>query len=273
MKQLFYIKNSSGDETVEPVLSLGLGERHVSFAITDKTGDKLYSLAYYSTEETDSEILSTFFSDHKELNRSFYSVQVCYDFAKSTLVPNRHFNTTISDTVLDTVCGKAGPSVVISEAINEWQLYNVYAVPKDVSEWVNRKFPGAVCRHHFTLGIRAMPAGSSDRLLVNIHSDEFSYVAIKNNKLLIAQTHAYASPEDICYYLLKTCHQFSLSQEEVQLTVSGLIEKESQLYREMYQFFVNVEFREPAWDTTATGTNEYPAHFFTSLNDLARCAS
>jgi hypothetical protein len=118
-----------------------------------------------------------------------------------------------------------------------------------------------------------MPAGQQDRLLVNIHTDEFSFIAIKENKLLIAQTHLYASPEDICYYLLKTCHQFSLSQEQVLVSVSGLIEKESQLYRELYQFFIHVAFREPGWTLPATGEHDYPAHFFTTLNDLARCAS
>jgi hypothetical protein len=257
----------------QAVLSLGIGERHISFAITDKTGTELHSLAYYRAEEIDGESLSGVFADHSELNRSFYVVQVSYDHSRNILVPAQHFDAHVSKAILDSMHGKNGQSSVISEAVNEWQLYNVYAVPKEVQEWLNRKFPSAIYRHHFTLGIKTMPAGSSDRLLVNIHTDEFSFIAIKDNKLMIAQTHLYESHEDICYYLLKTCHQFSLSQEKVELSVSGLIEKESQLYRELYQFFVNVEFRLPTWQLPVTAVDECAPHFFTTLNDLARCAS
>ena len=273
LKRLFYIKNEGADPIPQAVLSLGIGERHISFAITDKTGTELHSLAYCKTETTDSETLSELFSDHSELNRLFYVVQVSYDHSKNVLIPTQHFDAHVSKTILDSMHGMNGQSFVISEAVNEWQLYNVYAVPKEVQEWLGRKFPAAIYRHHFTLGIKTMPPGSSDRLLVNIHTDEFSFIAIKDNKLMIAQTHLYESPEDICYYLLKTCHQFSLSQEKVELSVSGLIEKESQLYRELYQFFVNVEFRLPTWQIPPTADNECAPHFFTTLNDLARCAS
>ncbi|MBL7740154.1 MAG: DUF3822 family protein [Chitinophagaceae bacterium] len=273
MKRLFYIKNEQAGDMTQSVLSLQIGERHFGFAITDETGSILHLLGYYTAEEMDAGTLSSVYSDNYELGRPFYSVQVSYDHGKNVLVPVQHFNADSSRSLPDCMFGKDGRSFVLYEAVNEWQLYNVYAVPADVQEWVNRKFPSAVHRHYFTLGIKSMAAGPGDRILADIHTDEFSFIAIKGNKLLIAQTHPYSSPEDICYYLLKTCHQFSLSQEQVQLTVSGLIEKESQLYRELYQFFVHVEFREPAWTMPVMEDHEYPAHFFTSLNDLARCAS
>jgi hypothetical protein len=96
---------------------------------------------------------------------------------------------------------------------------------------------------------------------------------VKEGKLHIAQTLYYSSPEDILYYLLKTCNQFSLSRDGIQLFISGLIEKESQLFRELYLNFLNITFREPTWKIPAYGEKEYPTHFFTALNDLARCES
>lgn len=128
----------------QAVLSLGIGERHISFAITDKTGTELHSLAYYRAEEIDGESLSGVFADHSELNRSFYVVQVSYDHSRNILVPAQHFDAHVSKAILDSMHGKNGQSSVISEAVNEWQLYNVYAVPKEVQEWLNRKFPSAI---------------------------------------------------------------------------------------------------------------------------------
>ena len=70
--------------------------------------------------------------------------------------------------------------------------------------------------------------------------------------------------------ILKVCQENNLSQEQVKLSLSGLIEKQSVLFKELYQYFIHVEFRNAGWQLPG---NEYPAHFFTSLNDLARCAS
>lgn len=273
MKRLFYINKESNNDTGPKLLSISIGDRHFSFAITDKTGGELYSLSYYTADEITNDLLTETISEHPELNSTFFEVQVCYDHSRSLLVPLQYYYIEGSKVLLNTVYGLNSRAPVIADAINERQLFNVYTLPNDIQECMNRKYPGCKSRHHFTLAIKMMPAGSDDRLLINIRTDEFSFIAMKDNKLLIAQTHVYSSPEDICYYLLKTCHQFSLSQEQVQLSVSGLIEKESQLYRELYQFFVNVEFRNPTWNMPVTEDHEYPAHFFTTLNDLARCAS
>jgi hypothetical protein len=250
-----------------------IGERHYSFAITDQAGAELYSLAYYFAEEVHSELLSELFSRHDELHHSFHEVQVSYDYPGSILVPWSYHNAGDEKKLLHTLYGQTIQSSVLSEAINEWQLHNIYTIPADVKDWVGRLFPSNKHRHNYTLGVRMMPGGAPDRMLVDFDTDEFSFIVIKQDKLLIAQTLSYTTPEDILYCLLKTCNQFSLSREEVQLSISGLIEKESQLFRELYLHFLNTHFREPTW-TIATGEeNNYPAHFFTSLNDLARCAS
>jgi Protein of unknown function (DUF3822) len=85
---------------------------------------------------------------------------------------------------------------------------------------------------------------------------------------LLAQTYSYTAPEDIVYYLLRIVQQFALSAEEVTVILSGLIDKESALYKELYQYFLQIELRSVSWNT-----GDYPAHFFSSLNDLARCES
>jgi len=118
-----------------------------------------------------------------------------------------------------------------------------------------------------------MPADPADHIVIDFSTDEFSFIIINESKLQIAQTLSYSSPEDILYYLLKACNEFSLSRGEIQLYVSGLIEKDSQLFKELYQYFLNTKFRESTWKTHGAEENGYPAHFFTSLNDVARCAS
>ena len=273
MKQLFRIKNENDVQVAQPVLSIGVGETHFCFAVTDKASEDLHLLIYYRADEVDTDTLSAIYGEHIELARSYDEVQVCFDHSKNALIPAEQFHVGLSKSLLDDLHGKHGIDAVATEPIKEWQIQNIYAVPADVKDWVIRKFPKAQSRHYFTLAFKAMTTGESDRILLNIYTDDFSFIAIKNNKLVIAQTHVYSSPEDISYILLKACHQFSLSQDSVELSVTGLIEKESQLYRELYHFFVNVDLRQPTWNIPHSDRQEYPAHYFTILNDLSRCAS
>ena len=269
MKQLFHIE-SSGAETVQQVLSLRLGDKHGSFAITDKTGNELYELAYCSVEGWDENSLHEFFTSYPSLRDSFYRVAVAYDTSQSMLTPSSFYKPEEAQVLLKIMQEIPAGSHIISELISEWQLYNTYTVTNEAHKWINQKFSAARSWHQYSLAIKKInAAGNEGSLAVDFRQNDFSVIVARQSRILLAQTFEYTTHEDVLYYLLKTCHQFSLSQKEVNLQLSGLVDKESSLYKEIYQYFINVEFREGGWNT---GT-DYPAHFFTSLNDLAQCAS
>ena len=176
--------------------------------------------------------------------------------------------------LLNTMYGLNGTAPVVAESIAEWQVYNVYAVPKDVHEWISKKFAAGKYWHQYTVNIKNInPATEGGHLLVDLRKDDFTLLAAGNHKLLLAQTFLYSTPDDVVYYLLKVCEQFGLSQKEVHIGLSGLVDQQSALYRELYQYFLYVEFRDAAWTIPVSANSESPLHFFTSLNDLSQCAS
>jgi hypothetical protein len=271
VKQLFNIKSERSSDTAQQVLSIRLGEKHGSFAITNRSGDELFLLTYCTTDQWNENDLAEFFNSQPELSNSFFQVLVCYDFPQNVLVPQKEYKQEDAGLLLKTLHGINGTETIISETIPEWQLYNIYAVPKEIQEWMTRKFPSSKYWHQHSLAIKNIDAANSNGSLgVDFRKDEFVLLSAREGKLLLAQTFSYSTPDDVVYYLLKVCQQFSLSQQEVQINLSGLIDKQSALYKEIYQYFINVQFREAAWNIPG---DEYPAHFFTSLNDLARCAS
>lgn len=268
MKQLFHIKNGSSDHAGQ-VLSLRVGGKHISFAITNRSGSTLYELAYCTVHEINENELEEFWSAYPVLNNSFVLVFVSYDYPQSLLIPSTGFKQEDAGLLLGTSYSINNQSAVV-EAIPHWQLYNVFAAPKEIQEWVSDKFPTAKSGHQYSLEIRNINAADSEGTLqVDFRKDDFTILAARQSKFLMAQTFDYSTPEDVLYYLLKTCQEFSLSQQHVHIELSGLVDKESALYKELYQYFIHVAFREASWNTG----NEYPTHFFTSLNDLAKCAS
>jgi hypothetical protein len=268
VKQLFQIKDEENAESIQPVLSVRVGDRHCSFAISDAITKKVSKLAWYSTEETDENSLEELLS---ELHNTYYEIIVSYDFPESILMPSKEFDHEKAGAILRSLYSINGASVIVSETIPEWQLHNIHAVPRNIFDLLNKRFAAAKFRNQYSVNIRsAMAAHESGSVLVDFRTDEFSVIVTKQGQLLLSQTFPYAVPEDVIYYLLKLAKQFDLRQDEMLVQVSGLIDKQSALYKDIYQYFLHLEFREADWVLPA---NEYPAHFFTSLNDLAKCAS
>ncbi len=270
MKQLFHIENNPGDNT-ELVLSIRLGERHFCFAVTNKNGNELYRLVYCTNDEWTEEALDEFLAAYPALKQAYDQVLVTYDHSLAVLTPSSYYRVEDTELLLKSMYGEQLPSQIISDLVAEHQLYNSYVVPKEILDWMSRKYPAGNFQHQYSLAIKKISGVNPEgRIQVDFRTNDFTLVTIKGSQILLAQTFSYSTPEDVLYYLLKVCHQFSLSQQEVQVELSGLIDHESALYKELYLYFLHTRFREACWNDPG---NEYPAHFFTSLNDLAQCAS
>jgi hypothetical protein len=196
-------------------------------------------------------------------------VLIAYGFSGSVLVPSGNYRKEGGDLLLSVLCGIKQSSSVVSEAVPEWQLYNVYELPDSIHNRFRKKFPRATFRHSQSLTLRSSnPAKAENCLQVDFRSEDFSVLALKQGQLLLANTFEYAAPADVVFHLLKICQNFDLLQQAVLIQLSGLIDKDSALYKELNLYFIHIEFREANWN----GSAEYPAHFFTTLNDLAQCA-
>jgi Protein of unknown function (DUF3822) len=274
VKQIFNISKEGDHSTAKRVLAIKIGARHCNFSISEYKATQLFRLAWYSGGEISENNLRDIYIKHPELRGSFHKVLVCYDHPESIFVPDSYYKQDDSRVMLETMYGRNGKDVIINEAVSGWQLQNIYSVPQDVKDWVTGHFSLAQQWHNSTIAIKHINTTDFEGgLLIDFREFDFSVIVSKANKLLMVQTYFYSAPSDVIYYLLKICKEFLFMQEQVRLTISGLVEKESALYRELYQYFLQVRFREPFWQIPVSEQQEYPAHFFTALNDLSLCAS
>ena len=271
IKELFHIKQQDGQEAAQLVLSIQVGERHCGIAVTNKAADQLYELAYYLNSDGSPNPLPEIMEQHAFLKNSYYQVLIGYDHPKSVLSPTNHYNAEEATIWLKGLLGVNGTTTVIAEQVSNWHLHNIYSVPKELHDWTSRHFSSGKYWHGYSIQLKQLiPVEEKGILVVDFRNDVFVVIAAEGKKLLLAQSFPYTTPADVLYYLLKVCSQFGLLQETVNLYLSGLIDQGSALYKELYQYFINVEFRNADW---SIADHDYPAHFFTSLNDLAKCAS
>lgn len=272
MKQVYHILSESTTSSDDKILLVRAGEKHFGFAVTSPGGAELYQLSWYTDAGMEEDALQEIYKNHRELNDTFSRIIVCYDHPQSVLVPQVYYNQDEAPVLLRTVYGTLQRDLLMTEYVEDWQIQNVYSAPRETTDWITRNFAGSERWHNYTVGLKNIGFIDPHGLLaIDVRPDNFSLLITKANKLLLAQTYSYSTPADVLYYLLNACRQFSFTQETVRLELSGLITQESALYRELYNYFLQLKFRESDWKVQ--GEQQYPAHFFTSLNDLARCAS
>ena len=274
MNTIFKAGNSEDLNSSQAVLLMEVGERHCCFGIIDYANQMLVQLGYYTCAPNDDHLLETVIERHAELRQSFRKTVIGYYLPESILVPSRFYRYDEAPELLRALYQK-GSNVAVSEAVPEWQLYNSYHVPTPIHQFLSAQYSTGNFWHVYSITLKnAVGDNESGTLIVDFKTDSFMAMAIKNNSLLMAQIFPYTKSDDVLYWLLKICKQFSLSQSAVKVILSGLVDKQSAVFKDLYQYFLNLDFAPIENDIQLSRAfEEYPVHFFSSLYKLALCAS
>jgi len=275
LRQLFNISGGSAIDASSSVLMLELGERHCCFAIAKRENFELLKLLYYETDERGDNLLDEVKLRHEELNNAFGDVLVNYTFPQSMMIPPRFYNSEDNRTILKAMHGEGAEVSFLSEHLADWQFYNIYEVPKPAHSWISMQYHSGKYWHHYSLVLKNFSASAGkDFLYVDFKTGQFSVILVRSNQLHLTQTFVYNGTHDAVYYLLKICNEFSLSQKEVNVVLSGLIEEQSSLYKELYNYFINISFQPVSAKVSLPQSfSDFPAYYFSSLFNLAACAS
>lgn len=102
-------------------------------------------------------------------------------------------------------------------------------------------------------------------LFVNVRADAFQVVLISDGALEFCNSFVFHSPEDFIYHLLFCCTQLQLNPEQVSLTITGEVMRDSILFQMLNKYVRHVQFakQHPAY----VFGNDYPmpSHFFYNL--------
>lgn len=264
MKILFHIEEPAG-ESNEELISIRIGSQHAGYAITDRFGKKLRRLSYCLFRNFDEEVKS-----HLLQAKGPYRIMVGYDFPDAFLVED-DLPETGHDLSMQRLMGHDKTfATVLSDHIRDNKLKIIYAVPASVHQWVSEHFPGAECRHDYTITLATDEQGDYPSAIhADFRANDFSVLVWKHGKVVQAGSFPYLTPADVLYYLLRICQSFSLSQSTTHLLLSGLVDRQSSLFSELYQYFIPVEFTAAGW----VNSTEQPGHFFANFQKLAACAS
>ncbi|HVG42488.1 MAG TPA: DUF3822 family protein [Chitinophagaceae bacterium] len=261
MDKLFQIdKENKGSEN--EILLCELGDNFTCIANYNEVSKQIDGLTYYTfPPQQMTESIKQIISSIEGLS---IKKVVCSSFADAVLVPYSLYKEETKHTFFI----DAQYSNVLQDRIAEWQIVNTYTLPNSIYQLFEEN--ETVYFHSYTPTLKIYNGFvAENQVSINFTPQQFSVLIKKEGQLQLAQTYSYTVPLDVVYYLLSIYERFNLSKTETYVLLSGLIEEDSALYKELNNYFLNLHFNASA--AGSIQNNNYPPHYFTSLFNLAAC--
>jgi hypothetical protein len=256
-----------------------IGTRDLSLLWYSGKGPEVYGLHQsYSSKVLMPEEISGELKQLMQLNASFgakaASTQVFINTPESVLIPVDFYEKETAIAGLDLVYGESFDSAYLIDELKDLGLVVISRFPVKLKEELENCYPGVTIRHvHAALISRENTR--LDLLACSVHPDYLLVMLVSGQQLKFFKQIDYRSPEDASYHLLNICRQFSVSPEHIKLRLDGLLDKDSQLFKELHKYFGNLVIaNDPMVDLShAEALKTLPAHYYFKLIRLAACAS
>ena len=201
----------------------------------------------------------------------YHSCRISYNFKESLIVPALFYKEENRAGLLNCIYGDMPGHRYFTEVIKELDASNIYRVPATVHEAVTSRFFAGNIMHSNSCLVNY--AKQKDLYCI-VYNSSIKVLLFTEGKLQILQFYDYNTPSDVAYHLLNICTQHGLSPGSITLTLSGFIDQHSNLYEELYRYFLNIDMDRIPQDIEVTDEiAAHPAHFFSFLITLVQCAS
>lgn len=254
-------------------LVLEVGDQHLSCAVFRPAQNGVVALESFtfSKDEADhfDETFTKISSVSKLLGGAYKSAYLHVNTERAVLVPAYKFNKEIAADYLEITHGAIATDKRHYDTIEvDPAIVNVYQVPSTWAEVIQKHLAISSTTHVYSKVINRLlkERQGGQSLHVQVYHQRFTVCALNDGKLLLMQTFKYDHQDDVLYHLLNLCQQLSLPQATLYL--SGYIDRQSNLYKELVKFFEELKLDVVENVGYPTDEEEHPAHFFTPFLSL-----
>lgn len=249
-----------------------IGRQGIAFVVREGSDHFTSVVCYHFDAATPvHEQLQEVLASESLLQQSFAKTDICWTFAESILTPHEYFNANAAEDMLALVYGDAVQGEVKTDFLFRHNIHNVYRVPAAVAKLVSDKFPYCNQSHLYSL-LPDMTGKNGNQLFAIFSPKQLTAALLKDGAIQVIQTFAYDNGKDAAYHLLNVCQQFNSAPDDTKISLSGMIDERSNLYSELYKYFLHLEFEPlPGNFIYAEAIREQPEHFFSHLFATAAC--
>jgi hypothetical protein len=263
-------------DTTDSNLLIEVSNQGISFIIINAekhcTALSMYHFVAGTAFDEVANYLDDIATTQPTLQAVFKKVSFVYAFSTSLLVPQQFMmNSTPSKNMLDMVYGDTTEVIVRSDFVPEYNLHNIYRVPKQVDWVIANLFSHATHYHLYSLLPQAIkPEGNY--LYCIFSTTQIAVQLVKEGRLQVVQNFEYRVPADAVYHLLNVCERFDADVNETLVQLNGMVDVSSNLFDQLYKYFPHLRFGSLTDAFTyEEEIKQFPAHYFSHLFQLATC--
>jgi len=271
MKKIFEILPSSIDPG-NCILICEVSNEGFSFTIRDEGQNLFMGLGVYHFDKVSlpGDSLEALLQGNEFLSGNFKKVVLVYSFSESVLIPFPLYDSEQNAEVLNLVHGDMNATdSLLTDVITEESMYNSFRVPAALYHILQRQFPKAVSQHQYSVLLR-QKLPDRNQLSIIFYTGKMVVSVVKDGKHQLINSFNYRTEQEVTYILLNICNQFDI--ENIDVEISGLLEKSSALYKEIYKYFDTIGLTPlPENKNYIKEITEHPAHYFSHIFALDLC--
>lgn len=245
-----------------------IGPGYFSFVVAD-VNKKVFAFAVYNFDGDDTRSqLHNIFEVQSLLNHDFKKVYVIYSTQENVMIPFSLYRSEKNNDTLSLIHGDLKKDdIVLTDVLIAHQVYNVYRVDHRLIEYMMEKLPKAITFHQQSVML-SQGVAENDSLYVIVYPTHIFLRACRNGQPVLFTILPYKQSEEVIYNLLNICKQHEL--QNCSLTLSGLVEKDSAIYKELHKYYSSIDFAADEFEK-ADALEEYPSHYYSSLLGVDAC--
>lgn len=276
----FSIYNEQENDLEDPDnrLIMEVGKNHLAFIKKKEHKKVITAFELFNFTDKEAADLSKLFTvislESKLFNKSFSGLHVFINHELSILVPVFKFNIEIAAHYLNVIFGEDQFSKIQYEHLPvEPGMMNVYRVSDDLLKTLNGSFKNITLKHTYSNIVKTVLSDifsfPPECIYIQFYNTFIIVAVIKYEELQMVQTFIYEAPEDVLYSLLNLVERFELNRNSLIVQISGMIDLNYTLYRDLITYFRHVEVHNVHASSLNIDINEFPLHYFTPFFNLA----
>ena len=203
--QRIFQTNNNTDSTLQNKLSIQVSLSGLSFCVLNKPSKRILHHSYIAFNKIVPPIevlkqLKEHLSSNKLFQQDFKDVTVIHDNALATLVPKSLFNKNNLSDYLKFNSKILNNDFITFDELSQNEIINVYVPYVNINNFIFDTYGTFEYNHYSTLLINTLfeihDGGANASMYVNIRSNHFEIVILKNKELILFNSFEYKTEED-----------------------------------------------------------------------------
>lgn len=253
-------------------LFLQIGPQQVDVLVRNGLTNLPEAFEQFQLNENDEwqDVLKSILQQSELLRRNFSERHIGFTFPEVLVIPESKFSSSATKDLCNLMFGEQPQAWIGYKKLpRTYQIMLAYRIHQAIYQWITERFPSYDTTHSYALAIEQYLQEASPQnttVALNFSTQSFSVTVVHGGQLLLIQTFAYATPDDVLYELLNALHQLKISPTSCLLTLSGMLASGTELAERLQEIFPQIEWEHIAPSGIFEQVYEqFPTHYFYSL--------